>query len=303
MSKTNLLVMAAGIGSRYGGLKQVDPIGPHNEIVIDYSIYDALKAGFDKVVFIIRKEIEDVFRESIGRRIEQKVDTAYVFQELDKLPDGFTVPPERKKPWGTGHAVLCAAKAVDGNFAVINADDFYGPGSFSVLHTHLSTAEDHEKYDYAMVGFVLRNTLSEHGHVARGVCESDKDGYLKSITERTKIQKIGDTVQYTEDEETWTHIRPDTLVSMNMWGFTPGFLVELKKWFPRFLSLHLGEPKAEFFIPTVVNELITEELARVNILPTNEKWFGVTYPQDKKKVKSAIRELIHRGVYPEDLWS
>jgi len=298
-----LVIMAAGIGSRYGGLKQVDPVGPCDEIIIDYSIYDALRAGFGKIIFIIRRDIESVFRDKIGRHIEAHADVAYAFQELDNLPDGFQVPADRTKPWGTAHAVLCAQNEISAPFAVVNADDFYGAGAFQTLADYLVHVEEAPHSNtFCMVGYKLANTLTEHGHVARGVCTAGDDGILIEITERTKIQKFEDGIKYTENDETWTALPGASLVSMNMWGFTASYLLEVKNRFPHFLNQNLDNPKSEFFVPTVVNELIQEEKAVVKVLPTNEKWFGVTYLEDKPMVKSAIRDLITNDVYPENLW-
>jgi dTDP-glucose pyrophosphorylase len=301
-----LIIMAAGIGSRYGGLKQVDPVGPYGEIVIDYSIYDALRAGFDKIVFLIRKEIEDVFHEKVGRVVEQRVETEYVLQDLCNLPPGFSVPPGRVKPWGTGHAVLCCKDSVDRPFGVINADDFYGPQAFTVLADYLRQARDPQSgpYDYSMVGYVLRNALSDHGSVARGVCTVTPDGYLESIHERTRIEKFGDKVKYTENGVNWADIPADSTVSMNTWGFTPSIFAELEEHFPTFLQKSANNLlKAEYFLPDVVNELLAAGQARVKVLPTREKWFGVTYPQDRPIVQAAIRERIQQGIYPEKLWA
>ncbi|NIA22124.1 MAG: nucleotidyltransferase [Anaerolineaceae bacterium] len=305
MAGPQLVVMAAGIGSRYGGLKQVDPIGPSGEIVIDYSVYDARKAGFRKVVFIIRKEIEEIFREKVGRSIELQIDTQYVFQELDALPPGFAVPAGRSKPWGTGHAVLAARGAVTDNCAVINADDYYGPGSFKVLADHLAGAADSGGvYDYSMVAFRLHNTVTEHGHVARGVCTANPDGTLATIVERTRIETCDGGIHFSEDSGvTWTDIDPRSLVSMNMWGFTPSVFEELAARLPAFLEASAGDPKAEYFLPTVVNDLVQQGQARVRVLPTDEKWYGVTYQQDKPELKSFIRDQVARGRYPQKLWS
>ncbi|MBN1992435.1 MAG: nucleotidyltransferase [Anaerolineae bacterium] len=304
MLTPTLIVMAAGIGSRYGGLKQVDPIGPHGEIILDYSIYDALKAGFGKIVFIIRADIEQVFREKVGRTIEERSDTTYVFQKIEDLPPGFAVPPDRKKPWGTGHAVLSCRHVVNTPFAVINADDFYGQSSFQTLADYLKQAQDREGvYDYCMVGYVVENTLTEHGHVARGVCAVNQDGFLMGIRERTRIEKFGETAKYTEDGEHWFEIPKGSFVSMNMWGFTPVFLAELAARFPPFLQNNRNNlQKAEYFLPDVVGELLKENKATVKVLPTGERWFGVTYQEDKPRVKQAIRDLIGQGVYPENLW-
>ena len=302
MAGPQLVVMAAGIGSRYGGLKQVDPVGPSGEIVIDYSVYDAIRSGFEKVIFIIRREIEEIFREKVGRTIEQQVDTAYVFQELDLLPEGFICPPDRTKPWGTGHAVLCAADQVTGPFAAINADDFYGAGSFEILANHLGAAADRDgKYDCCLAGYVLGNTLTEHGHVARGVCQTI-DGRLTEIIERTCIQKFPDGVKYTEDGDNWVEIDPDSTVSMNMWGFTPGFLDELRTGFDEFCRTSLNTPKSEFFVPIFVNDLIVAGKTSPTVLTTGEQWYGVTYQEDKPALKAAIARMVADGKYPENLW-
>ncbi len=303
MKNPQLVVMAAGIGSRYGGLKQVDPVGPSGEIVIDYSIHDAIKAGFDKVVFIIRKDIEETFREKIGRRIEEKIDTEYVFQELDKIPMGFKVPAERVKPWGTAHALLCAKDAIDAPFAVINADDFYGASSYKTIFDYLKNADlSGDVYDFCMVSFILENTITEHGYVSRGVCSATEDGYLAEIVERTKIQKFGDIVKFTEDGENWVEIDPRSLVSMNLWGFTPSLLDEFEQRFPKFLEANISNLKSEFFIPTVVNDLMSEGKAKVKVLKSEEKWLGVTYPEDKPMVVEAVNALVSNGVYSEKLW-
>ncbi|MCP4376970.1 MAG: nucleotidyltransferase [bacterium] len=302
MAGPQLVVMAAGIGSRYGGLKQIDPVGPSGEIVIDYSVYDALRAGFEKVIFIIRREIEDVFREKIGKSIEKQIDTAYVFQDLDALPEGFACPPDRLKPWGTGHAVLCADEQVTGPFAVINADDFYGAGAFAVLGDYLRTARDADgKYDCSMVGYILGKTLTEHGHVARGVCTT-ADGCLVDIVERTCIQKFPDGVKYTEDGENWVDIDPASTVSMNMWGFTLGFLDELRAGFKEFCSTSLNTPKSEYFVPAVVNDLIVSGKTSPKVLVTDEQWYGVTYQEDKPAIKASIAQMVAAGRYPENLW-
>jgi hypothetical protein len=300
-----LVVMAAGIGSRYGGLKQAEPIGPAGELVIDYSVHDALRAGFDRVVLVIRREIEGVFREKVGARLEARARISYVFQELEALPEGFPVPAGRAKPWGTGQAVLVCAPEVAGPFAVINADDFYGADAFRVLAGHLRSARDTGKgYDYSLVGYVLANTLSEHGHVARGVCEVSPDGLLRSIHERTRIQKFPDGVRFSEDGgRTWTGVSPRSAVSMNMWGFTPSVFAELEARFRRFLAGAGGaDLKAEFYLPVVAGELVAEGRARITVLPTSARWFGVTYRGDLPEVQAAVRALVERGEYPRRLW-
>lgn len=305
MANPQLVVMAAGIGSRYGGLKQVDPVGPSGEILLDYAVYDARRAGFDKVVFVIRKEIEDVFREKVGRAIEGQIETAYVFQELDALPQGVTVPEGRTKPWGTGHATLMAAGEVTAPCAVINADDYYGPSSYQALADFLRSAEDTGGvYNFCMIGFRLKNTVTEHGHVARGVCTTDAQGRLETIVERTRIETFGEAIRFTEDDgATWTDLDPQGPVSMNMWGFTPGVFDELSAGFPAFLESAAGNPKAEYFLPTVVNNLIQAGRAGVAVLPTEEKWYGVTYQQDKPELAAFIASQVAAGKYPEKLWS
>ncbi len=304
MSAPTLVVMAAGIGSRYGGLKQIDPIGPKGEIILDYSVYDALRAGFEKVVFIIREEIEEAFKAKLAGRIEKHVSCDYVFQKLDSLPDGQKPPASRTKPWGTGHAVLCCKEAVSEPFAVINADDFYGADAYRIVAEHLKQAQDRDgAYDICMAGFQLGNTITEHGHVARGVCSVSSDGHLVDIVERTRIEKRDGEIQFSEDGETWTTLSAETPVSMNLWGFTPGIFGELESRFVKFLQDRKDEPKAEFFIPTVVNELLTNQRATVKVLTTKARWVGVTYKEDLPGVKQAIREMIAKGEYPEALWA
>jgi hypothetical protein len=304
VSDPTLIIMAGGIGNRYGGLKQVEPVGPGGEILIDYLLYDAIRAGFGKIVFLIRREIEEIFRERIGRSVEGRVETAYVFQELTALPPGFSVPPQRTKPWGTGHAVLSCWHEVHNNFGVINADDFYGPGAFQQLADYLRQAEDRNGiYDYCMVGYVLSNTLSEHGSVSRGVCQVSPDGYLEGIVERTRIERFDDGIKYTLDGEHWIPLPGNAAVSMNMWGFTPSFMQELEEHFPRFLRNATDLTKAEFFLPNIPNDLLKEGKARVSVLHTDEKWFGVTYPADRPVMQNAIQRLVTEGVYPYNLWT
>jgi NDP-sugar pyrophosphorylase family protein len=296
--------MAAGIGSRYCGLKQIDPVGPYNEIIIDYSLYDALRAGFGEVVFVINKDIDKAFRERVGRNIESRCKVTYVLQRLENVPAWFTVPDSRKKPWGTAHAVLCCKHAVTSPFAVINADDFYGRSSFQSLYQYLNGAQEHNgSYDFCMIGYVLNKTLTEHGHVARGICTVDQEGFLANIRERIHIERFDQTIRYTEDGESWIEIPGDSVVSMNMWGFSPALFEELDMRFTRFLQENAHIPQnAEFLIPEVVNDLLEEQKATVKVLPTQERWFGVTYRQDKSKVKQAIQELIQDGIYPDNLW-
>ena len=304
MSKPTLVVMAAGIGSRYGGLKQIDPVGSNGEVIIDYSIYDALNAGFGKVVFVIEKDIEEAFRERVRRTIEKRCETTYVFQKIEDVPEGFEVPPGRQKPWGTGHATLICKDVVHSPFAVINADDFYGRSSYQILCNHLKDARDRDGvYDYCMIGYVLENTLTEHGHVARGVCTVSQDGHLAEIHERRWIEKFGEIAKYTEDSENWIEIPKRSVVSMNMWGFTPSLFSELEARFPQFLQKNSDNmQKVEYFLPDVIGDLLKEKKVAVKVLSTNERWFGVTYQQDKPRVKQAVRDLVRQGVYPENLW-
>jgi UTP-glucose-1-phosphate uridylyltransferase len=294
-----LLVLAAGMGSRYGGLKQIDPVGPGGETIIDYSIYDALRAGFGKLVFIIRKDIEQQFKEIVGARFEKRIAVEYVFQELDLLPPGFQLPAGRTKPWGTGHAILMAAGVIHEPFAVINADDFYGAAGYRVLARQLQSGSP----DYSMVGFILRNTLSEFGSVARGVCQVSGDGYLKDVVELTKIEIDGAHAKNTDAAGQVTKLTGDEVVSMNMWGFTPRIFPELQEQFKKFLELNSSDLKAEFFIPSVVNELVLAGRTRVKVLPSNDSWFGITYRDDHPRVVASISRLIHEGYYPERLWS
>ncbi len=305
MASLTLVVMAAGIGSRYGGLKQIDPVGPSGEVVLDYSVYDAVRAGFDRVVFIIRKDIEDAFRDRIGRRVERAVETAYVLQSLDQVPPGFAVPAERKKPWGTGQAILACRSAVPTPFLAVNADDYYGRTAFAAMAGFLRGLPAQAAVpEFGMVGYRLENTLSEHGTVARGVCEATADGHLVGIRELLRIKRFPDGVKHTEDDVEWTALDPASWTSMNCWGFTPVLFTELERRFPEFLRRNEAKIlKAEFLIPEVVGELIREKRALVRILPTRERWFGVTYPEDRPLFKSAILSLIEAGVYPRDLWA
>lgn len=305
MNRPVLVVMAAGMGSRYGGMKQIDPVGPNGEVIIDYSLYDAYRAGFRTVIFVIKHEIEEAFHAAIGDRISKVMDVKYAFQQLDNLPAGFSVPENREKPWGTCHAVLAAKDLIDGPFAVINADDYYGPEAFQVMYDYLSTHQDREVYDYCMVSYLLKNTVSENGSVARGVCVANPDGTLQSVTERTRIETRNDKICYSEDGGTsWTEIDGNTPVSMNLWGFTKSFLQEAENRFADWLTENLPKNplKCEYFLPLVVSELIDEKKATVTILHSADKWYGVTYREDKPTVVNAIKNKIEAGIYPMNLW-
>ena len=305
MKKPVLVIMAAGMGSRYGGLKQIDPVDREGHIIMDFSIFDAKRAGFEKVVFIIKRENEKDFKEAVGHRMEQVMDVAYVFQDIDKIPEGFQVPEGRVKPWGTAHAVLCAMDEVDGPFAVINADDYYGRHAFQVIYDYLTTHEDDEKYRYTMVGYRLKNTVTDNGHVSRGVCELDPEKHLVAINERTRIEKRNGGIAYSEDDgETWISLDPDTLVSMNMWGFTQSMMEEIRRGFPGFLEKGLSENpmKCEYYLPSVVSGLLAEDRASVTVLESEDKWYGVTYKEDKPVVVAAIQALKDAGIYPQHLW-
>ena len=306
MKKPVLVVMAAGMGSRYGGLKQIDPIDSEGHIIIDFSIYDAVKAGFEKVVFIIKKENEADFKEAIGDRLSRQIEVAYVYQDLHNLPEGYEVPEGRAKPWGTGHAVLSCIGEVDGPFAVINADDYYGSHAFKMAYDFLSAGhEESGIYQYMMVGYKLENTLTDNGHVARGVCVTDENDYLVEINERTHIEKRDGGAAYTEDDgATWVEIPEGSTVSMNMWGFSESILKELKDRFAKFLDENLEKNplKCEYFLPFVVDELLGEKKAVVKVLKSMDKWYGVTYKEDKPVVVAAIQSLKDQGLYPEKLW-
>ena len=306
MNKPILVVMAAGMGSRYGGLKQIDPVGPNGEIIIDYSLYDAKKAGFEKVVFIIKKEIEKDFKESIGSRIPEGVQAEYVFQATDDLPEGYSLPEGRIKPWGTAHAVCAARDVIDAPFAVINADDYYGPDAFKVIFDYLSQESTDEKYRFTMVAYELENTLTENGYVSRGVCETDANDMLISVTEHTHIEKDDEHgAKFTEDDgATWQPLAPDSLVSMNLWGFTPDFVREAWAGFGSFLdnAIKTNPLKGEYYLPSVVTDLINADKATVKVLHSGDRWYGVTYKEDKPKVVAALKRLHDTGVYPEKLW-
>ena len=304
--KPVLVVMAAGMGSRYGGLKQIDPVGSCGEAILDYSLFDAYEAGFETAVIIIKEAIKKDFMETVGKRLEKApIQIRYAYQEMEKLPAGYAVPEGRVKPFGTSHAVLCAKEEIDGApFAVINADDYYGKSAFRVIYDYLSNAKDGEKADYCMAGYLLGNTVTDHGSVARGVCQADDKGFLADIVERTRIEKYAGGIHFTEDGENWQDLPEDTLVSMNMWGLTPGFLDSLQEQFPDFLENQLpGNPqKAEFLLPRSIDKLIKDGKAAVKILKTTDKWYGVTYAADKPLVVAALNALTAEGKYPDGLW-
>ena len=306
MRETALVIMAAGIGSRYGaGIKQLAKVGPSGEIIIDYSIHDALKAGFNKIIFIIRKDIEEEFREVIGKRIEKIAPVDYVYQEMNDLPEGYETPEGRKKPWGTAQAVWAAREVIDCPFAVINADDFYGAGSFKALHEYLTNemSENEEEYDYCMAGYILGNTLSESGTVARGVCSQNEDGYLRSVTETYKIGKKEGKVTGEDGDGRERELDEKSLVSMNMWGLKPNIIKVLGEGFPKFLdSLKADDIKSEYLLPVVIDGLIQGGLAKVKVLPIEDKWYGVTYQEDRQYVADAIRRMVDDKVYGEKLF-
>ncbi|MEG1886853.1 MAG: sugar phosphate nucleotidyltransferase [Oscillospiraceae bacterium] len=302
MKEPTLVILAAGMGSRYGGLKQIDPVDEQGHIIIDFSIYDAIEAGFKKIVFIIKKAIEKDFKEVIGDRISKYAEVAYVYQELEKIPQGISIPAERTKPWGTGHAILSCKDVVDGPFAVINADDYYGKSAYKTIYNFLS--EEHDSNEYAMVGYIMENTLTDNGHVARGVCTAE-NGYLSGIIERTHIEKTQDGAAFTEDEgKTWTVIPKNSIVSMNLWGFETTVFEELQNGFGNFLEKGLVENplKCEYFLPNVIGKMIEEGRATARVLKSADRWYGVTYKEDKETVVSAIKSLKEKGLYPEKLW-
>lgn len=305
MKKTALVVMAAGIGSRFGGgIKQLAPVGPNGEIIMDYSVHDALKAGFDKIIFIIRKDIEKDFREIIGNRMEKTADVTYVYQDINDLPVGFSCPPDRKKPWGTGQAVLACRGVLDLPFAVINADDYYGKEGFQKIHDFLIQDHPEEgKAHYCMAGFILGNTLSDNGSVTRGICEANSQGLLTRVVETHDIVKLPDGAGVPDGKGGHIPVDINSPVSMNMWGFTPDFLDVLSKGFPEFLrQIQPGDMKAEYLLPTIVDQMIQNGQAEVSVLTTHDKWFGVTYQEDKEIVIRSFQELIRAGVYPENLY-
>ena len=307
MKKPILVVMAAGMGSRYGGLKQIDPVGSQGEAILDYSLFDAHEAGFDTAVIIIKEAIRKDFMETVGARLQKApMEIRYAYQELEKLPVGYSVPEGRTKPWGTCHAVVCAREAIgSAPFAVINADDYYGKAAFKEIYDYLSAHGDDEKYRYCMVGYELGKTVTDNGSVARGVCQTNAEGYLESVVERTKIEKQEGSIRFTEDDgKTWTPLGDKTTVSMNMWGFTPSFAAESEARFPAFLDKALkGNPmKGEYFLPSTVSALLAENKATVKMLYSPDKWYGVTYAADKPVVVAALKAMTEQGLYPDGLW-
>ena len=307
MKKTALVIMAAGVGSRFGnGIKQLAPVGPNGEIIMDYSIRDALEAGFNKIVFIIRKDLEEEFKSTIGARVEKIAEVAYAYQEMEKLPEGFVKPADRTKPWGTGHAVICAREFLTEPFAVINADDYYGREAFQLIYDYLNSHEDDDKFRYTMVGYKLCNTVTENGYVSRGVCEMNEAGELIGIRERTRIEHHENGIAFTEDDgATWTHLDDDTTVSMNMWGLTPDFLGVLEEGFKEFFEKEVpGNPmKAEYLIPIFIGELLEQGKMSVKVLKTNDTWYGMTYHEDVASVKDSFKKMLENGVYKADLFS
>lgn len=300
-----LVIMAAGMGSRYGGSKQVDKMTDAGEIILDFSLYDAMLAGFNRVIFIIREEHRDVFRELVDERAGRFMDVEYAYQKLEDIPEGYDIPEGREKPWGTSHAVLAARDLIDGPFVVINADDYYGPGAFASLYEYLVNNEDGDKYEFCMAGYKLENTVTENGHVARGVCELDENACLVGVTERTKIEMRPEGIAYTEDDgESWTTLPEGTVVSMNFWGFSEAMMKELEAGLPAFLDKALAENplKGEYLLPFTVDDLIKSGKARVKVLTSPDKWCGVTYKEDKEDVKNTLEAMKDKGLYPEKLW-
>ncbi len=305
--KPVIVVLAAGMGSRYGGLKQIDPVGKNGEAILDYSLYDAHAAGFETAVIIIKEAIREEFLASVGRRLADcPMQIRYAYQETDLLPEGFSLPQGREKPWGTCHAVLCAADAIDGApFAVINADDYYGPSAFRTIYDALCTLRDTEVYNYCMVGYRLDRTVTENGSVSRGVCQVDPRGQLLRIDERTRVEQYPGGIRYTEDGgKTWAELAPDSTVSMNLWGFTPSFVDAAREGFPAFLTaaLEKNPMKGEYQLPILVSDLVLAGKARVQVLTSADRWYGVTYAADKPRIQQAIREMTARGDYPDGLW-
>lgn len=305
MKKPVLVIMAAGMGSRYGGLKQIDPVDSEGHIIMDFSLFDAKRAGFEKAVFIIKKENEKDFREAIGDRVSKYMEVSYAFQELSNLPKGYEVPEGRVKPWGTAHAVYSAVRQIDGPFAVINADDYYGREAFQLIYDFLSTHKDDEKYRYTMVGYEVGKTVTDNGYVSRGICEINENSELVKVVERTRIEKRDGGIAFTEDGGgTWEKVPADTTVSMNMWGFTESILTEIQNGFAAFLEegLKINPMKCEYFLPAVVSNLLAEEKASVEVLKSKDKWYGITYKEDKPVIMEALSRMKDEGFYPKHLW-
>lgn len=303
--KPTLIIMAAGMGSRYGGLKQVDKITDTGEIILDFSLYDAMMAGFNRVIFVIKEENREIFRELIDERAGKFMDIQYAYQKLDDIPEGAEIPEGREKPWGTSHAVLACRHLINGPFAVINADDYYGPGGFSNIYEYLMENEDNDKYEYCMIGYKLENTVTENGHVARGVCDIDESGYLDQVTERTKIMRRPEGISFTEDDgKTWEVLPENTVVSMNFWGFSKSMMKELEKGLSQFFNTIVKDNplKGEYYLPSAADKLIKEGKARVKVIISQDKWYGVTYKEDKEDVKNALESMKDKGFYPDKLW-
>jgi UTP-glucose-1-phosphate uridylyltransferase len=301
--KPTLLILAAGMGSRYGGLKQIDRVGPSGEAIIDYSIYDAIRAGFEMVRFIIRKNIEKEFRELFENKLRGKIETEFIFQELEMVPDGLSFSSEREKPWGTAHAVWVAKDHIREPFVVINADDFYGAGSFQTITDYLKRDITVDSSNYCMVGYQVRHTLSDFGAVTRGICEATDDHFMKAVVERTEIIKDGPQIYFNDKEEGKVFLSGDEPVSMNFWGFTPSIFEHFEKAFREFIGKNAGNPKKELYIPSVVNDLVAKDIASVRILPSRDQWFGITYREDKPVAVEHIGKLVKQGVYPDNLWN
>lgn len=304
MKEPILVILAAGMGSRYGGLKQMDPVGPSGEAILDYSVFDAKRAGFKRVVFIIKHEIEADFKRMVGARIEKHMEVAYAYQQLDMLPEGYVIPEGRTKPWGTGHAVLCSQSAIDAPFLAINADDYYGVEAYRIAYERLCTMQDDAGTDYFMVGYELQNTLTENGYVSRGICATDAQGCLTHVIERTHIISTCDGPMYTENKTDYHRLPADVPVSMNMFGFTPSILREMRETFPAFLDKALADDplKGEFYLPGVVNAMLEKGTATVALLKCPSRWYGVTYQADKAQVKAAMARMAQEGLYPTPLW-
>ncbi|QZO75914.1 nucleotidyltransferase [Helcococcus kunzii] len=306
MKKPVLVIMAAGMSSRYGSLKQIDPIDKEGNVIIDFSIYDAIKAGFEKVIFIIKEEMLSDFKEVIGDKVSKHIDVEYAFQDLRDIPAEYEIPEGRVKPWGTAHAIYSARKYINGTFAVINADDYYGREAFKKIYDFLVESENDDKYNYAMIGYRLYNTVTENGTVSRGICEVNEDGFLDNVTERTKIAKFDDGIRFTEDDgNTWCDLDSNSYISMNMWGLNESFIEEIEKEFPSFFEHDVKKNplKAEIFIPKLIANLLERGKVRVKVLPTDEKWHGVTYKEDKPIVEREIQKLKDKGLYSQDIWS